>query len=257
MLNYTTLAKRPRAFLATTGLHPAEFEQLLPAFAAASAHLYPVERTLAGKARQRQAGGGRKGQLGDWASKLLFILSYVKTNPLQTLHGLHFGLSQGQVNYWLQRLLPVLQQALRDLGQAPERCAAGVGGSALAHEGGANLVLDGTERPRQRPQDATAQKASYSGKKKTHTAKNLLLANENSGKVVYLSATVAGKTHDKKAADEAQLVYPANATLSQDTGFQGYAPPGVLTLQPKKSRGGKRCVWPTRCSMGSFRVRGW
>ena len=33
--------------------------------------------------------------------------------------------------------------------------------------------------------------------------------------------------HDKKAADEAQVDYPTNATLDKDTGFQGYAPAGA------------------------------
>lgn len=238
MLNYDQLKARPRELLAATGLTAPEFEQLLPAFATAYATQYPPERTLEGKARQRQAGAGAKGQLKSWADKLLFVLVYQKTNPLQTLHGLQFGLSQAQANYWIHHLLPVLQQALRDLGAAPERTASEVAASALGHEGGANLVIDGTERLRQRPQDQAQQKAHYSGKKKTHTDKNILLVNEHSSKVVYLSATVAGKTHDKKAADEAEIAYPRGATLAKDTGFQGYEPPGVLTTQPKKSPGG-------------------
>jgi hypothetical protein len=65
--------------------------------------------------------------------------------------------------------------------------------------------------------------------------KNILLVNETTSKVVYLGPTVAGKTHDKKAADEAKMTYPRNATLDKDTGFQGYEPEGVLTQQPKKS----------------------
>jgi len=239
MLNNNQLKTRPRDFLAATGLQPAEFEQLLGAFEVAYRQQYPPERTLQGKARQRQAGAGAKAKLESMADKLLFILVYTKTNPMQTMHGLQFDLSQGQANHWIHRLLPVLQQALRDLGQAPGRCASGVAQSALAHKGGANLVIDGTERPCQRPQDATKQKAQYSGKKKTHTDKNILLVNENSHKVVYLSATVSGKTHDKKAAEAARLVYPAHATLSKDTGFQGYEPDGVLTTQPKKSRGAR------------------
>ena len=79
------------------------------------------------------------------------------------------------------------------------------------------------------------QKEHYSGKKKTHTDKNLVLINAHTTKVVYLSPTVAGKTHDKKAADTAQIVYPTNAMLGKDTGFQGYEPVGVLTQQPKKN----------------------
>jgi len=62
-----------------------------------------------------------------------------------------------------------------------------------------------------------------------------VLVNEHPTKVVYLGPTVAGKTHDKKAADQAQICYPTNATLGKDTGFQGYEPAGVLTQQPKKT----------------------
>ena len=236
MLSYNKLQNRPREFLAATGLTLAEFEKLLPAFQAAYDQKYPPDRTLDGQARQRRAGAGAKGKLPNWADKLLFILVYQKTNPLQTMHGLQFNLSQSQTNYWLHRLWPVLHQALRDMGQAPERDASRVAHSPLAREGTPDLAIDGTERRRQRPTDATQQKAHYSGKKKTHTDKNIVLVNETTRKVIYLGPTVVGKTHDKKAADEAQIAYPVHATLDKDTGFQGYEPEGVLSRQPKKNR---------------------
>jgi len=163
------------------------------------------------------------------------MLVYQKTNPLQTMHGLHFGLSQPQTHYWLHRLLPVLRQALVALDLAPERDASRVAPSALRLEGAPAGALDGTERRRQRPPDAAQQTAHDSGKKKAHTDKNVLLINEYTRQVVYLSPTVAGKTHDKQAVDEAALVYPVNSTLDKDTGFQGYAPAGVLPQQPQKS----------------------
>ena len=118
MLNYNTLQNRPREFLAATGLTLTEFEKLLPAFQAAYDKKYPPERTLDGQARQRRIGAGVKGKLPSAADKLLFILVYQKTNPLQTMHGLQFGLSQAQTNYWLHHLLPVLQQALAALASA-------------------------------------------------------------------------------------------------------------------------------------------
>ncbi len=235
MLTYTTLKDRPREFLAATGLTHAEFVLLLPAFAAAYAAFYPLDKTWQGKVRQRQVGGGAKGILSQLEDKLLFILVYQKTNPLQTMHGLQFNLSQPQSNYWIHRLLPVLQRALAALDMAPERDASRVATSPLALEGAPAGALDGTERRRQRPTDASQQTAHDSGKKKTHTDKNLLLVNEYTSKVVYLGPTVAGKMHDKKAADEAQIAYPVNATLDKDTGFQGSEPAGVLTHQPKKS----------------------
>ena len=235
MLTYATLQDRPREFLAATGLTHDEFARVLPAFAAAYTVLYPPDKTWAGKVRQRQSGGGAKGILSQMEDKLLFILVYQKTNPLQTMHGLQFDLSQPQTNYWIHRLLPVLRGALAALDMAPERDASRVATSPLMLEGAPAGALDGTERRRQRPTEAAQQTAHYSGKKKAHTDKNVLLINEYTCKVVYLSPTVAGKTHDKKAADEADLVYPVNSTLDKDTGFQGYEPAGVLTQQPKKS----------------------
>jgi hypothetical protein len=108
------------------------------------------------------------------ADRLLFSLVYLKTNPLQTMHGLQFGLSQSQTNYWMHHLLPVAQAALQELNMTPERDGSKVADNALAHEGTPDFALDGTERRRQRPQDATEQKEPYSGKKKTHTDKNII-----------------------------------------------------------------------------------
>ena len=235
MITYTTLKDRPREFLSATGLTHEEFLRLLPAFEAAYTACYPLDKTWHGKARCRKVGGGAKGRLAQLEDKLLFILVYEKTNPLQTMHGLHFGLSQPQTNYWIHRLLPVLRRALAVLNMAPERDASRVATSPLMLEGTPAGALDGTERRRQRPTEAAPQTAHDSGKKKAHTDKNVLLINAYTSTVVYLSPTVAGKTHDKKAADEADLVYPVNSTLDKDTGFQGYEPAGVLTQQPKKS----------------------
>ena len=235
MLSYNKLKDRPRDFLAATGLTLDEFHRVLPVFQDAYEKRYPQELTRAGSPRRRRRGGGAKGVLQGFEDKLLFILVYQKTNPLQTMHALQFDLSQPQANYWIHQLLPALQHALTDLGFAPERDASRLATSPLALEGAPATALDGTERRRQRPTDVQRQQEHYSGKKKAHSDKNLLLINETTGKVVYLSPTVAGSTHDKKAADEAHIVYPTNATLDKDTGFQGYEPERGLTTQPKKS----------------------
>jgi len=55
-----------------------------------------------------------------------------------------------------------------------------------------------------------------------------------SGRIVFLSATYAGKAHDKRIADEAEYMLPEGSILAQDSGFQGFSLPGVITLQPKK-----------------------
>ena len=141
MLTYDSLKDRPRELLAATGLTHEEFACLIPAFTTAYADVYPPDKTHAGKPRQRRAGAGAKGALAQMTDKLLLILVYQKTQTLQALHGLQFGLSQPQANYWIHHLLPVLQRALAALGHAPERDASRVVDSALAHEGAPALVI--------------------------------------------------------------------------------------------------------------------
>lgn len=199
MLNYLELKEKPREFLVATGLSNEEFECLLPTFEKCYQASLPPKPKPTRKKKQRQVGGGRKSNLASLSDKLLFILVYQKTFQLQTMHGLHFGLSQGRANYWIHRLLPVLQKTLRDLEMKPERDGKKVAATIEAVEGGAKLSIDVSEREIQRPVNIEKQKAKYSGKKKTHTDKNLLLVNENTKKVVYLSATTEGKKHDKKA----------------------------------------------------------
>jgi hypothetical protein len=235
MLTYATLQDRPREFLAATGLTHDEFARVLPAFAAASAVLYPPDKTWEGKARQRQGGGGATGVLSQMADQLLFLLVYQKTHPLQTRHGLPCGLRQPQTHYWMHPLLPVLQRAFADLGMAPEREASQVATRPLPLEGAPQMAIAGTERRRQRPQETTAQQAHDSGKKKTHTDKHILLVNEGTSKVGYLGPTAPGKTHDKQATEQAPLAYPITATLDKDPGFPGDEPERILTMQPKKS----------------------
>lgn len=234
MIEYIKLKEKPREFLAATGLRNEEFECLLPTFEKCYKESLPKKPKPSKKRKQRASGGGRKSSLKSMSDKLLFILVYQKTFGLQTMHGLQFGLSQGRANYWIHRLLPVLQKTMAEIGMKPEREGSRVADLIEVGEGGANLSLDASERELQRPCDAKKQAEKYSGKKKTHTDKNLILVNENTSKVVYLSPTVEGKKHDKKLADEALISYPPNASLTKDTGFQGYEPEGVLSEQPKK-----------------------
>jgi hypothetical protein len=92
---------------------------------------------------------------------------------------------------------------------------------------------DGTERPIQRPKDIGTQKKYYSGKKKSHTVKNNILANEIC-EIIFLTSTVEGKKHDKKLADESTYNQPPGSILLQDTGFQGFSLKDIQLMQPKK-----------------------
>ncbi|MEP7288404.1 MAG: hypothetical protein ABI947_21855 [Chloroflexota bacterium] len=71
--------------MAARGLKPDEFEVLLVGFGKAYEEARPEDQTQAGQTRQRRLGGGNKSKLGSVAHKLLFILVYHKTYPLQTM----------------------------------------------------------------------------------------------------------------------------------------------------------------------------
>jgi hypothetical protein len=236
MLRYEKLKRNQRSFIALTGLTPEEFKMWLPAFSAACQQLYPADNTLPGKRRQRQSGGGRKGMLQSPEQQLLFVLVYQKAYPLQELLGAVFEISQPRVNYRVHRLLPALNLALEKLGVMPERDPRQFARHERRQAEPLALIIDGTERRRQRPKSPEKQALHYSGKKKAHSDKNLVIVPAQTKRVGDLSRTYVGKTHDKKMADAEQIVYPRQARLYKDTGFQGYEPRVRETRQPKKSR---------------------
>jgi hypothetical protein len=235
-LTYARIKDKPKKLLALTGLTRTEFDALLTAFTIVSQPDPAV--TQQGHLRQRKAGGGRKATLQLAEDRLLFILVYLKTYPLQEIMAELFDLDVSNVNEWIHRLLPLVRDALDELGVLPERDAQAVAPAQAQRPTGQTVILDGTERRRQRPKNPEKQVLHYSGKKKAHTDKNLVITERKTTRVTYLSQTYPGIAHDKKIADHEQIHYMPKTTLYQDTGFQGYQPADVRVRQPKKSRAG-------------------
>ena len=99
------------------------------------------------------------------------------------------------------------------------------------------FLHDGTERPINRPSDPDEQEWYYSGKKRQHTIKNIVVI-DDTVRVWCLGATWEGTCHDKRAADSEPYQLPPGSTLYQDMGFQGFEVAGVVVIQPtKKPRG--------------------
>lgn len=238
MIIYAKLSGKPVLFKNFTGLSVETFNQLLVDFE--RAYEAELDRLDAQRAtpRQRQRGAGQKGALPSLADKLLFILFYFRQYPTQRVQGYLFGIGQAQANQWIGRLTHVLNGALGYQKQLPARQPRELS-AVLAACPGLDFIIDGVERPIRRPKDPLQQKQKYSGKKKRHTVKNNVVVDKQSGKIKGLSATVEGKRHDKKLADEQAIDFPEGSRLGKDTGFQGYEPPGVNTYQPKKKPRGR------------------
>lgn len=239
MLTYDELKENRRKFVSFTSLTPEEFNVLLPAFERTYLKKYPISKTKAGNKRKRKAGGGRKGSLASIEQKMLFALVYQKSYPLQSVMGELFGMGQSQANEWIHTLLPILKQALDDLGYTPERDPQQFENQEKERKDASISIIDGTERRRQRPKKAEKQALHYSGKKKIHSDKNVIIATAKKKRISFLSQTYPGKTHDKKVADTENISYPKQMTLHKDTGFQGYEPNVRRLYQPKKSRARK------------------
>jgi hypothetical protein len=132
-LRYSDVSAKAPEFMALTSLTVSEFEWLVPEFEKAFQD-HMSQWRLDGQARtKRRYTTYRNCPLPTAEDRLLFVLSYVKSNPLQSNHGLLFGMSQAKTNGWLHVLLPVLRATLRNLGLAPARSvrelAARLGGS--------------------------------------------------------------------------------------------------------------------------------
>jgi hypothetical protein len=120
-LRFADLHTHPTEVLDLTSLTVAEFQQLVPPFEAAfQAHM--AEWRLDGRPRTaRRYTTYQNCPLPTPEDRLLFILVYVKTYPLQVVQGRLFGLGQSKAHQWIHVLLVVLRAALRAMGDTPAR----------------------------------------------------------------------------------------------------------------------------------------
>jgi hypothetical protein len=120
-LRFADLQTRPTEVLDLTSLTVDEFRQLVPPFEAAfQAHM--AHWRLDGKPRTvRRYTTYQNCPLPTPEDRLLCILVYLKTYPLQVVQGRLFGMGQSKAHQWIHVLLVVLRLTLRTLGDAPTR----------------------------------------------------------------------------------------------------------------------------------------
>lgn len=154
-----------REFRAIIGLSRQAFLKLLPTFEQSHRDLTERAEAARTRPRQRQPGGGRKATLRSMVSKLGFILHYCKRYDTFDDIGDRVGFHRSNASRNVQGLLEVLLATLEQLQVLPHREFTTPEALQAAWAGIEELVIDATERPLLRPQDASAQTAAYSGKK--------------------------------------------------------------------------------------------
>jgi hypothetical protein len=120
-LRFTDLQSRPTEVVDLTSLTLNEFRQLVPPFEVAF-QTHMAEWRLDGLPRTaRRYTTYQNCPLPTPEDRLLCILVYLKTYPLQVVQGRVFGMGQSKAHQWIHLLVVVLQATLRALGDAPTR----------------------------------------------------------------------------------------------------------------------------------------
>lgn len=163
-LRYAAIGGEEKLVRSHTGLKREEFEALAEKFGQEWSH-YMRHYTWEGKERQRQGKERKNSVLASIEDKLLFVLYYLKLNPLQDALATTFGLNQPQASQWLELLRARLLATLAKEKVLPERKAERL---YRVLETETKLIIDATERSVGRSVDNETQKEYYSGKKKPH-----------------------------------------------------------------------------------------
>lgn len=225
------LMSHPRTLRAVFGMNLVEFQSLVPLMEQA---WFDVLKKRAG--RQRAVGGGAKGKLRGAQEKLCFILFYLKVYPTFDVMSVFFDLDRSECCRWTHKLLPVLEKVLARKLVLPKRQIRSMAEFAAAFPGVSEVLVDGMERRIQRPKKPSSNRKHYSGKKKAHTRKAIVVA-DGTRRIGLLSRSKRGARHDKRIADMHGIIQglPEQVSVIADTGFQGARHPG-LCLPRKGSK---------------------
>ena len=239
MMHIEKVLKNERLMHALTGMSAQEFTNLLSEFT----KVWQRERLREYQGnlkRERKPGGGRKGCTGTIAEKFLFILLYYKCYPTYDLLGFLYDCNRSNACRKQQKLSIILEATLKRKLVLPKRQIRNIEEFFRAFPEAKEVFIDGTERPIQRPQNTQKQKANYSGKKKRHTRKNIIISTRHK-RIGFLSKTVEGKEADITIlrANAPPRIIPKNITTHVDLGFKGLEteyPDHRISIPNKKPR---------------------
>jgi hypothetical protein len=146
-LRFADLQTRPIEVLDLTSLTVDEFQQLVPPFEAAFQR-HMAHWRLDGKLRTaRRYTTYQNCPLPTPEDRLLFLLVYLKTYPLQVVQGRLFGMGQSKAHQWIHVLLVVLRATLRALGDAPTRSVTELANRLGVTEADASALVVPTDGP--------------------------------------------------------------------------------------------------------------
>jgi hypothetical protein len=230
-MNIRAALRTDRMCKALTGLTVDEFENLVIDF---SWNYTECEAKKKLK-RKRKIGGGAHGILETIEDKCFYSLLYLKTYPTFDVASFYVGFSRSKACEWAHRLFPVLEQTMQRKLVLPQRKIADPEEFLRLFPEIKDVFVDGVERLKQRPKKKKAQQKAYSGKKKAHTRKSVVVSDAKR-RILVVTKQKSGRRHDKRLADKENIfeMLPKEISVMADTGFIGEAKVHKNILIPKK-----------------------
>lgn len=201
-----------------TGLKVSEFNDLVADFSW-NYHEYETKRI---PSRKRKLGGGRGSKIKTIEEKLFYVLFYLKTYPTFDLASFYVGFARSKAHKWAHILFPILEQTMKRKLVLPQRKISSREEFERLYPEVKEVFVDGVERLKQRPKNKKQQNKTYSGKKKAHTRKSIIISDKNKN-ILVITKQKSGRRHDKRLADKDSVfeMIPKEVSVMADTGFIG------------------------------------
>jgi hypothetical protein len=172
------------------------------------------------KIRINAAGGGRREKLST-EEQVCLCLFYLRKMPTFQVLGMLFGVSKTEANdtfhYWIPILRDVLPASLLEQGSNNESDLLFIQEVLINFR----LLVDSLEQPIYRHSDQKEQQKHFSGKKRQHTLKSLMIGIPEGKDIVEVEIGVPGPTADIKLFRQSQQKFDKSQPFSGDKGFQG------------------------------------
>ena len=210
MLSFDKLCNQKKNFSRLTGVKLSEFREIV-------CKVGPKWEEL-GKHKKI---AGRPSKLKMLEDEILLVLIYYRFYVSFQFLEMLFDLDESNICRHIQKIEPILASTIKISKNR-----------TLTQSDLETILIDATEIPIQRP--SKNQRKYYSGKKKRHTMKFEIQTDKN-GKILNISKSYNGRTHDFKIRKMSDHV-PRDAVVLADSGYQGMQKLHTKTVLPHKRR---------------------
>ncbi|MBH8564964.1 transposase family protein [Nostoc sp. CENA67] len=172
------------------------------------------------KIRINAAGGGRPEKLST-EEQVCLCLFYLRQMPTFQVLGMLFGISKTEANDTFHNWIPILRDILP--ASLLEQVSNNESDFLFVQEVLTNfrLLVDSLEQPIYRDSDQKEQQKYFSGKKRQHTLKSLMIGIPEGKDIVEVEVGVPGPTADINLFRKSQEQFDKSQLFSGDKGFQG------------------------------------